>query len=153
MARGGGRSRDRDVSMLVVDSNPDDATQLASSIDDADLSDAATVVSDGDDAMDFLHQRGTYADASRPNLVLLDLSVDEGRGDRLLEEIKDDPELRRIPVIVLTESDADADVVRSYERHANAYISKPSDPERFDALARAIRDFWLSVAKLPPLED
>lgn len=138
--------------MLVVDSDPEGANRIATSLERIDVTDEVLLASGSADAMDVLHQRGDYEATPRPNLVLLDLDVDDG-GEAVLEEIKRDETLRRIPVIVCTDSAAERDVVRSYELHANAFVQKPADPERFDDFARAIESFWLEIVQLPPTEE
>lgn len=149
----GGDRRAGDVTVLVIDSDLDDANRIATSLEGTDVTDEVVLVSEAPDAIDVLQQRGEYEAASRPNLVLLDLDVDDGRGEAVLEEIKRDETLRRIPVIVCTDSAAERDVVRSYELHANAFVQKPSDPDRFDDFARAIESFWLGIVQLPPSEE
>jgi len=108
------------------------------------------VVSDGDEALAYLRRQGKYADAVRPDLVLLDLNLPRRDGRQVLAEIKGDQDLRQIPVVVLTTSQADEDILRSYELHANAYVTKPVDFERFIAVVRQIDQFFVSVVKLPP---
>ncbi|WP_121193481.1 response regulator [Motilibacter peucedani] len=107
------------------------------------------VVSDGAKALEFLRREGDYADAPTPDLILLDLNLPRKDGREVLSEIKNDPALRTIPVVVLTTSEAQEDVVRSYSLHANAYVTKPVDFERFIAVVRQIDDFFVSVVKLP----
>ena len=109
-----------------------------------------TVVSDGAEALAYLRREGPYAGAVRPDLVLLDLNLPRRDGREVLEEIKKDSELCRIPVVVLTTSQADEDILRSYQLHANAYVTKPVDFERFISVVRQIDDFFVSVVKLPP---
>jgi CheY-like chemotaxis protein len=109
-----------------------------------------SVVSDGEEALAFLRREGRFADAPRPDLILLDLNLPRRDGHEVLEEIKKDDELCRIPVVVLTTSAADEDILRSYQLHANAYVTKPVDFERFIAVIRQIDDFFVSVVKLPP---
>jgi CheY-like chemotaxis protein len=108
------------------------------------------VVADGVVALDYLYRRGDHAGATRPDLVLLDLNLPRKDGREVLEEIKSDPRLRSIPVVVLTTSRAEEDVLRSYDLHANCYITKPVDLGQFLAVVRAIDDFWLAVVRLPP---
>jgi CheY-like chemotaxis protein len=106
-------------------------------------------VEDGVEALDFLHRRPPYADAPRPDLILLDLNLPRKDGREVLAEIKADPALRTIPVVVLTTSRARDDVLRSYDLHANCFISKPMDLNEFNAVVKSIEDFWLTVARLP----
>jgi CheY-like chemotaxis protein len=107
------------------------------------------VVQDGADAMAFLRREGEYAGAPRPDLVLLDLNLPRMDGRQVLQAIKGDPELARIPVVVLTTSEAEEDVLRSYSLHANAYVTKPVDFERFIEVVRQIDDFFVTVVRLP----
>ena len=109
-----------------------------------------SVVSDGEEALAYLRKEGKYADAPRPDLVLLDLNLPRIDGREVLAVIKEDEDLRRIPVVVLTTSQADEDILRSYSLHANAYVTKPVDFERFIAVVRQIDQFFVSVVKLPP---
>ncbi len=108
------------------------------------------VVSDGEEAMAYLRREGQYADAPRPDLILLDLNLPRRDGREVLAEIKRDEELCQIPVVVLTTSQADEDILRSYQLHANAYVTKPVDFDRFIAVVRQIDEFFVSVVKLPP---
>lgn len=107
------------------------------------------VVRDGQEALDFLYRQGEYADAPRPDLVLLDLNLPRYDGRQVLERIKTDPELALIPVVVLTTSSAEEDILRSYKLHANAYVTKPVDLEQFIGAVRQIDDFFVSVVRLP----
>ena len=107
------------------------------------------VVSDGVEALDFLHRRGPYADADPQDLILLDLNLPKMNGREVLAEIKQDPELRKIPVVVLTTSSAEADVLSAYDLHANCYITKPVDLDQFVKVVRSIEDFWLAIVRLP----
>jgi two-component system, chemotaxis family, response regulator Rcp1 len=108
------------------------------------------VVTDGVEALAYLRREGKRAGARRPDLMLLDLNLPKKDGREVLQEVKEDPDLRTIPVVVLTTSDADTDVVRSYELHANAYVRKPVDFDAFIEVVRTIEDFWFTVVKLPP---
>jgi CheY-like chemotaxis protein len=109
-----------------------------------------TVVSDGAEALAYLRREGRYADAVRPDLILLDLNLPRRDGREVLAEVKKDDDLGRIPVVVLTTSAADEDILRSYQLHANAYVTKPVDFERFISVIRQIDEFFVSVVKLPP---
>lgn len=108
------------------------------------------VVVDGVEAMTYLRREGEFADAPRPHLVLLDLNLPRKDGRQVLAEMKSDPDLRRIPVVVLTTSQADQDILRSYDLHANCYITKPVDLDRFISVVRSIEEYWCSVVTLPP---
>ncbi len=135
--------------ILLVEDSPADIRLTEEALSDSPIVDTLHVARDGEEAMDFLRQRGAHADAPRPDLVLLDLNLPRKDGREVLEELKGDPELRRIPIVVLTTSDAEEDVLASYELHANAYVRKPVDFEQFVAAIRAIDDFFISVVRLP----
>jgi CheY-like chemotaxis protein len=109
------------------------------------------VVEDGQEALTFLRREGKYADAPRPELVLLDLSLPKKSGLEVLSEIKTNPGLKRIPVVVLTTSKAEEDVIKSYDLNANSYVTKPVDLYQFIKILKSIGDFWLTVAELPPI--
>jgi chemotaxis family two-component system response regulator Rcp1 len=108
-----------------------------------------SVATDGVEAMDFLRRQGKYADSPRPDLILLDLNLPRKDGREVLAEIKADPALRRIPIVVLTTSRAEIDVIQAYDLHANCYITKPVDFKQFVHVVQSIEDFWLTVVKLP----
>lgn len=137
------------IDILMVEDNPADARLTAEAFRDAKVLNHMTVVGDGEAAMDYLHRRGRYATASRPDLILLDLNLPKKDGREVLAEIKSDPDLRRIPVVVLTTSDDQRDILRAYDLHVNAYITKPVDLDQFMRIVEAVEDFWLSVVKLP----
>jgi two-component system, chemotaxis family, response regulator Rcp1 len=109
-----------------------------------------SVVVDGVEALDFLYRRGQYAAAPRPDLVLLDLNLPKKNGREVLAEIKSDEDLKRIPVVILTSSKDEEDILKSYNLHANCYITKPIDLHQFVRVVKAIEDFWLTIVKLPP---
>jgi two-component system, chemotaxis family, response regulator Rcp1 len=108
------------------------------------------VVNDGVEALEYLHQEGKYTDAIRPDLILLDLNLPRKDGREVLAEIKSDPALMAIPVVVLTISEAEKDIAKSYNLHANCYITKPLDMNQFSKVVKTIQDFWLTIVKLPP---
>jgi two-component system response regulator len=108
------------------------------------------VVTDGEAALDFVYRRGEYADSPRPDLILLDLNLPKRSGLEVLEEIKTDPQLRRIPIAVLTTSDEDRDIIGAYDRHVNAYMTKPVEFEEFARCIRSIEDFFLTIVRLAP---
>src|SRR6185503_9656872 len=110
------------------------------------------LVGDGVEALAFLRKEGKYANAAHPDLILLDLNLPKKDGREVLAVIKEDPALRRIPVVVLTTSDAEQDILKAYSLHANCYITKPVDVEKFVLVVKAIEDFWFAVVKLPPPE-
>jgi CheY-like chemotaxis protein len=140
---------ERQVEILLVEDDPGDVLMTREAFADYKLRNQLHVVSDGADAMAFLRQEGEHADKPRPDLVLLDLNLPRMDGREVLEAIKSDPELSSIPVVVLTTSEAEDDVLRSYSLHANAYVTKPVDFERFIEVVRQIDDFFVTVVRLP----
>jgi CheY-like chemotaxis protein len=140
---------ERQVEILLVEDDPGDVLMTREAFDDYKVRNRLHVVSDGADAMAFLRQEGEHADKPRPDLVLLDLNLPRMDGREVLEAIKSDPELSSIPVVVLTTSEAEDDVLRSYSLHANAYVTKPVDFERFIEVVRQIDDFFVTVVRLP----
>ena len=141
------------VDILLVEDNPGDVRLTREAFEEGHISNELHVVRDGEKALDFLYQRGEYEDAPRPHLVLLDLNLPRVGGLEVLEDIRADPDLNKIPVIVLTSSDAEEDIVKSYELQSNAYLTKPIDPDDFVALVRTFENFWFELVKLPPKED
>jgi two-component system, chemotaxis family, response regulator Rcp1 len=142
--------RGRALEILLVEDNPGDVRLAQEALHDAKMSNNLNVVSDGVEALAYLRREGQHAKAPRPDLVLLDLNLPKKDGREVLQEVKEDPHLRTIPIVVLTTSDAEADVMRSYELHANAYVRKPVDFDAFIEVVRTIEDFWFTVVKLPP---
>jgi chemotaxis family two-component system response regulator Rcp1 len=138
------------VQILLVEDNPGDVRLTKETLKRAKVTLNLQVVGDGVEAMALLRQQGKYARAPRPDLVLLDLNLPKKDGREVLGEIKQDPDLRRIPVVVLTISNAEEDIVKSYNLHANAFVSKPLNLEQFAKITKAIEDFWFTVVKLPP---
>jgi CheY-like chemotaxis protein len=139
----------RPVEVLLVEDDPGDVLMTREAFEDNKVRNNLHVVPDGVDALAFLRREGRYAGAPTPDLVLLDLNLPRKDGREVLAEIKADPVLRRIPVVVLTTSEAEEDVLRSYELHANAYVTKPVDFEQFIRVVRQIDDFFVTVVKLP----
>ena len=137
------------VEILLVEDDPGDVLMTREAFQDHKLRNELHVVNDGADAMAFLRQEGEYADRPRPDLVLLDLNLPRMDGREVLEAIKSDPDLASIPVVVLTTSENEDDVLRSYSLHANAYVTKPVDFARFIDVVRQIDDFFVSVVRLP----
>lgn len=137
------------IHILLVEDSPADVRLTQEVLRDAKIANQLHVVNDGEAAMDFLRQQGDYADRPRPDLVLLDLNLPRKDGREVLAELKEDPALRTIPVIVLTTSSAEGDVVRSYELAAACFITKPIDLDEFIRVVRSIECFWLSVVRLP----
>jgi CheY-like chemotaxis protein len=140
----------RKVEILLVEDNPGDVKLTQKAFENAALRNDLNVVTDGQEALDYLYQRGEYADAPRPDLVLLDLNLPRKNGDEVLEEIKDDDELRRIPVVILTSSEAEEDIVETYDLHANAYLTKPVSFDGFKDIVTQIEGFWFEVVRFPP---
>jgi CheY-like chemotaxis protein len=138
------------IEVLLVEDDPGDVLMTQEAFDDHKVRNNLTVVSDGAEALAYLRREGAYEKASRPDLILLDLNLPRRDGREVLEEIKKDDDLCRIPVVVLTTSAADEDILRSYQLHANAYVTKPVDFERFISVIRQIDEFFVSVVKLPP---
>lgn len=139
----------RPVDILLVEDNPGDVDLTIEALKEGKVANRLRVAEDGMEAMAFLRQEGKYSDAFRPDLILLDLNLPRKDGREVLAEIKADPSLKHIPIVVLTTSEAEQDIIRSYRLHANCYIAKPVDLEQFIRVVRAIDDFWLTVVKLP----
>jgi two-component system response regulator len=138
------------ISVLLVEDDPGDVLLIREAFADYKVGNVLSTVSDGVEAMRFVRGEGDYAGHERPDLVLLDLNLPRKSGAEVLAEIKGDPELSTIPVIVLTTSEAEEDVLRSYKMHANAYITKPVDFDRFKEIVHQIDDFFIGIVKLPP---
>lgn len=137
------------IEVLLVEDDPGDVLMTREAFEEHKLRNNLHVVSDGVEALSFLRQEGEYAEVPQPDLVLLDLNLPRMDGREVLAEIKADPQLRRTPVVVLTTSEAEEDVLRSYDLHANAYVAKPVDFERFIDVVRRIDSFFVTVVKLP----
>jgi CheY-like chemotaxis protein len=138
------------IEILLVEDNPGDVRLTKESFKEAKVRNKLHVVEDGVEAMAFLRQEGKYADAPRPDLILLDLNLPKKDGREVLGEIKTDEDLRRIPVVVLTVSKADEDILKAYNLNANCYITKPIGLEQFIKVVKTIEEFWLTIVKLPP---
>ncbi|MDM8005246.1 MAG: response regulator [Phycisphaerae bacterium] len=137
------------IEILLVEDSAADVRLTMEALKEAKVANRLTVVDDGVKAMDFLRRNGCYSDAPRPDLILLDLNLPCKDGREVLAEIKADLVLRRIPVVVLTTSSAQEDVLKAYDLHANCYITKPVDFRQFMVVVRAIEEFWLTIVKLP----
>jgi len=137
------------IEILLIEDSPADVRLTEEALKEAKVANRLSVVGNGTKAMDFLYQRGAYAMASRPDLILLDLNLPGKDGREVLAEVKSHPDLRRIPVVVLTTSQAEEDVLRAYNLHCNCYITKPLDFQQFLNAVKSIEHFWLSIVKLP----
>lgn len=137
------------VEILLVEDNPGDVRLTVEALREGRVVSNLNVAHDGVEALAYLRREGKYGGAARPDLILLDLNLPRRDGREVLAEVKEDPDLRRIPVVVLTTSRAEEDIARSYDLHANCYITKPVELEEFFHVIRRIDDFWLSVVKLP----
>ncbi len=142
-------SNGRLVEILLVEDNPGDVRLTKEAMKEGKIRNNLSVASDGVEAMAFLRREGKYADAPRPDVVMLDLNLPKKDGRSVLKEIKEDPNLRRIPVVILTSSKADEDVLNSYDLHANCFVTKPGDLEQFIDVVRSVEGFWLQIVKLP----
>jgi CheY-like chemotaxis protein len=138
------------IEILMVEDNPGDARLVVEALKDGKVRNKLTIVEDGVEAIAFLRKEGKYKNALRPDLMLLDLNMPRKDGREVLAEIKSDENLKRIPVVVLTTSEAEEDILKSYNLHANCYITKPVDLDKFIKVIEAIDDFWLTIVKLPP---
>jgi two-component system, chemotaxis family, response regulator Rcp1 len=137
------------IDILLIEDNPGDVRLTVEALKEGKVHNRLSVVADGVEALAFLRREGQYADAPRPDVILLDLNLPKKDGREVLGEIKADERLRRIPVVVLTTSKAEQDILESYSLHANCYITKPVDLEQFITVVRSIEDFWLTIVKLP----
>src|SRR5579871_1289269 len=142
-------SGDALIEILLVEDSPDDAALTVDALRDGRVRNRVTVIEDGEEAMAYLHRRGRYAQASRPDLVLLDLNLPRKSGREVLAEIKQDPGLRRIPVVIMTSSDDEKDILAAYNLHVNCYVTKPVDLDQFIDVVKSIEHFWFSIVKLP----
>jgi two-component system response regulator len=140
------------IDILLVEDSPSDVRLTREALKEAKVFNTLHVVQDGVEALAFLHKEGQYADRPEPHLILLDLNLPKKDGRQVLAEIKQDPKLQNIPVVILTTSSAEEDVVRSYNLRANAYVTKPVELQQFLEVIHAIEQFWLAVVTLPPSE-
>ena len=137
------------IEVLLVEDDPGDELMTREAFADNKINNRLHVARDGEEALDFLYRRGAHTEAPRMDLILLDLNLPKYDGRQVLEQIKSDPDLTHVPVVVLTTSSSEEDVLRSYKLHANAYVTKPVDVNQFIAAVRQIDDFFLSVVRLP----
>ncbi len=140
---------DEKVEILLIEDNPGDVRLIKEGLKDSRIINKISVVYDGEEASDFLFRKGKYADAPRPDIILLDLNLPKKDGRELLAELKRDPELKQIPVVILTSSSAEADITMAYQLHANSYLQKPLDLSEFVTMIQSFEQFWLSRAILP----
>jgi two-component system response regulator len=144
------KSLPRHIEILLVEDNPADILLTREAFEYNKIVNAIHVAEDGIQAMDFLYKRGRYASVSRPDLILLDLNLPRKNGREVLAEIKADPDLKSIPIVILTTSNADEDILRAYDLNANCYVVKPVGFDNFVKAMQSIRHFWFSVVTLPP---
>jgi two-component system, chemotaxis family, response regulator Rcp1 len=142
-------TRAQPIEILLVEDNPGDVRLTVEALKEGKVQNKLHVARDGAEALDFLFRRGVHANATRPDIILLDLNLPKKDGREVLDEIKKDPKLRRIPVVVLTTSSAEEDILKSYDLHVNCYITKPVDMDRFIEVVKAIDNFWFTVVQLP----
>ncbi|AHJ31130.1 response regulator [Nodularia spumigena CS-584] len=138
------------IEVLLVEDNPGDAELTRIALEDSKISVNLNVVEDGVEAMAFLQKQGNYANAPHPDIVLLDLNLPKKDGREVLAEIKADKKLRRIPVVVLTTSQSEEDILKAYNLSANCFITKPVDFDQFVKIVQSIENFWFAIVKLPP---
>ena len=141
------------IEILLVEDNPGDARLAKEALKESKLKNNLYIADDGVEAMDFLYKKGKYAKMPRPDLVILDLNLPRKDGREVLDEIKTDENLKRIPVVILTISKAEEDILKTYNLHANCFISKPIDLDQFIKVVKSIEDFWLTIVKLPNGKD
>jgi len=142
-------ARDELIEILLVEDSPTDADLTVDALTAGRVRNRVTVVEDGVEAMAYLHREGKYATAPRPDLILLDLNLPRKNGHEVLAEVKQDPKLQRIPVVIMTTSDDEKDILAAYNRHVNCYVTKPLDLDQFIAVVKSIESFWFSIVKLP----
>ncbi|MGB8491425.1 MAG: response regulator [Bacteroidales bacterium] len=140
----------KDVDILIVEDNKGDARLIQEILNESKLFNSLFMAKDGVEAMDFLHKKGKYRNMPRPDLIILDLNLPKKDGREVLSEIKSDWDLKHIPIVIMTISQAEEDILKSYNLHANCYITKPIDLNQFIKVVKSIEDFWFSVVKLPP---
>jgi len=142
----------RPIEILLVEDNPGDVRLTVEALRDSKIQNRLHIAKDGMEAVAFLHRKGEYADAPHPDLILLDLNLPKMNGPEVLAEIKEDTGLKHIPVVVLSGSRDIEDITKTYNLHANCYVTKPIDLEQFIMVVKSVRDFWLTIVKLPTEE-
>jgi CheY-like chemotaxis protein len=146
-------SQAKPIEILLVEDSPLDIKLTQEALIEGKVKNNLHIVMDGEDAMDFLHKTGKYHAAPRPDIILLDLNLPRKDGREVLAEMKSDPDLRRIPVVILTTSRAEEDIIKTYDLHVNCYVTKPVDMNQFLDAIKSISNFWLTVVALPPDSD
>ncbi len=141
---------EKKIEILLVEDNPADVRLTQEAFRDAKVHNTLSVARDGVEALAYLRREGPFADAKRPDVIFLDLNLPKIDGRQVLAAVKSDPALKSIPVVILTTSQAEQDILKSYELHANCYVTKPVDLEQFLSVVKSIESFWISVVKLPP---
>lgn len=144
------KTKGKPIEILLVEDNPGDVRLTREALKEGKMRNVMSVARDGAEAMEFLRRQGEFQDAPQPDLILLDLNLPGKDGREVLAEIKEDPDLKRIPVVILTTSMDEQDILKSYDNYANCYITKPLDLDRFIAVVKSVEDFWLEIVKLPP---
>jgi CheY-like chemotaxis protein len=144
---------EKKVEILLVEDNPADVRLVREALKDGKISNNLSVVGDGVEAMDFLTKKGKYASSPRPHLILLDLNLPRKNGREVLAEVKSDENLKRIPVVIMTVSDDEKDILLTYNQHANCYIKKPLNFEQFNQIVQGIENFWFTIVCLPPTDS
>lgn len=139
----------RPAEFLLVEDNPGDVRLTQEALRESKVRNNLSIVGDGQEALAFLRREGKYAEAPRPDVILLDLNLPKKDGREVLADIKADPALKRIPVVIITSSEAEQDIVKSYDLHVNCYVSKPMDLDQFVRVVQSIETFWLTIVKLP----
>jgi chemotaxis family two-component system response regulator Rcp1 len=145
-----GEGRLKPIEILMVEDNPGDVRLTLEALKEAKVNNKINVVKDGVEAVAFLRREGQYADAPRPDIILLDLNIPKKSGQEVLAEIKADDDLKRIPVVIMTISKAEEDIMKTYNLHANCYIIKPVNLDQFICVVKSIENFWFTIVKLPP---
>ena len=138
------------IDILIVEDNPGDARLIKEVLNDSKILNSLHLVRDGVETMDFLQKKGNYSGAKTPDLIILDLNLPKMDGREVLAKIKNDEQLKRIPVVIMTISQAEEDIIKSYNLHANCYVTKPIDLDQFIKVIKSIEDFWFTIVKLPP---
>ena len=137
------------IEILLVEDNPGDVRLAKEALSESKIHNQVNVVTNGEDAISYLKKENHFANVARPDIVLLDLNLPKKSGREVLSEMKNDPELRRIPVVILTTSKAEEDIFRTYDLHANCYITKPVDMDQFISIVKVLQDFWFTIVRLP----